>query len=232
MQSQTNGKIARIYLRASTGKQDAERAKDELLAFAKTHNLNVVKIYSENYSGRKLNRPVLNELLDDCGEDEILLVESIDRLTRLTLRDWGKLKAQLLSRNMKIVALTVPTTHIILMNETASRIMTVIMDVIIEVLADAAEQDYLLRSKRSAQGMKKAVADGKMKGRKPNIKRYEVILTMRNSGVGVTKIRDTVGCSINTVYAAINWDKIQPEPMLEEHKKEREKKSHNQVTTD
>ena len=56
----------RIYVRASTKDQDAERALDDLRKFALTIK-DDVKEYVENESGTKLDRPVLNRLLDvDC----------------------------------------------------------------------------------------------------------------------------------------------------------------------
>ena len=54
----------RIYVRASTKDQDAERALDDLRDFAQTIQ-DDVKEYVENESGTKLDRPVLNKLLDE-----------------------------------------------------------------------------------------------------------------------------------------------------------------------
>ena len=52
----------RIYVRASTKDQDAERSLDDLKNFASKLSNDVVE-YIENASGTKLNRPVLNKLL-------------------------------------------------------------------------------------------------------------------------------------------------------------------------
>lgn len=75
-----------IYVRASTKDQDAERALDSLKEFASTIQDNV-KEYVENESGTKLDRPVLNDLLDKAENGDTLLVESVDRLSRLTNLD-------------------------------------------------------------------------------------------------------------------------------------------------
>ncbi len=40
--------------------------------------------YVENESGTKLDRPVLNKLLDESKNGDTLLVESVDRLSRLS----------------------------------------------------------------------------------------------------------------------------------------------------
>ncbi|UJX02173.1 recombinase family protein (plasmid) [Vibrio parahaemolyticus] len=44
----------RAYLRASTTDQDAERAKNELQAFAHEHNVRIASFYTEQLSGAKL----------------------------------------------------------------------------------------------------------------------------------------------------------------------------------
>jgi DNA invertase Pin-like site-specific DNA recombinase len=40
--------------------------------------------YMENESGAKLDRPELFRLLADCDPGDVLLVEQVDRLSRLT----------------------------------------------------------------------------------------------------------------------------------------------------
>ncbi len=47
--------------------------------------------YREHISGTKLERPELSRLLSDSQQGDILLVEQIDRLTRLNNTDWLKL---------------------------------------------------------------------------------------------------------------------------------------------
>ena len=73
----------RIYVRASTKDQDAERALDDLKEFAKTTQ-DDVKEYIENESGTKLDRPILNQLLDESENEDTLLVESVDRLSSIS----------------------------------------------------------------------------------------------------------------------------------------------------
>lgn len=84
----------RIYVRASTKDQDAERALDDLVAFSKEYG-STNQHYIENESGTKLDRTVLNRLLDEAQQDDILLVESVDRLSRLTQKDFAILKQRI-----------------------------------------------------------------------------------------------------------------------------------------
>ena len=76
--------FVRAYLRASTVDQDASRARDQLNAFAADRGLSVTAWYVENESGAKLARPELFRLLNDSQAGDVLLIEQVDRLSRLT----------------------------------------------------------------------------------------------------------------------------------------------------
>lgn len=83
----------RAYLRASTKDQDAGRAREDLERFAADQGLKIGARYAEDESGAKLNRPELFRLLADCQPGDVLLVEQVDRLSRLNKADWERLKA-------------------------------------------------------------------------------------------------------------------------------------------
>ena len=100
---------ARAYLRASTDEQDASSAKDQVEAFAAERGLNIVGAYAENESGAKLARPELFRLLTDSKPGDVLLVEQVDRLSRLTDSGWRK-RAELDARHVRVVALDLPTS--------------------------------------------------------------------------------------------------------------------------
>ena len=102
----------RIYVRASTKDQDAERALDDLREFAKTIKGDVNE-YIENESGTKLDRPVLNQLLDESKNGDTLLVESVDRLSRLSQTDFDVLKGRIKEKGLKLVVADLPTTHML-----------------------------------------------------------------------------------------------------------------------
>ena len=65
-----------LYTRVSSDEQkkkgyslDYQRKKGE--EYARQKGLNLVKIYSENYSGRKIGRPLFNEMIDLCKKQNI-----------------------------------------------------------------------------------------------------------------------------------------------------------------
>ena len=101
----------RAYLRASTEEQDAGRARASLDQFATDHNKVIASVYLENASGASADRPELLRLLKDARKGDVLLVESIDRLSRLPVDDWQKLKTAIDSKGLRIVALDLPTSH-------------------------------------------------------------------------------------------------------------------------
>ena len=115
------------YLRASTKEQDATRAKNALLHFAAISNLTVAAFFIENESGAKLDRPELFRLLDIAQAGDIILVEQIDRISRLNDSDWNKLKAIIKTKKLKIVSIDLPTSHKFLESddEFTNRMLTV-----------------------------------------------------------------------------------------------------------
>ncbi len=58
----------------------------------------------------KLERPELFRLLKDCQQNDILLVEDVDRLSRTVGEDWNTLKKMIRQKDIRVVAVNVPTT--------------------------------------------------------------------------------------------------------------------------
>ncbi len=93
--------IIRIYVRASTKEQDAERALAGLIEFSQNYGTEYVP-YIENESGTKLNRPILNQLLNESMPGDILMIESVDRLSRLQQSDFEILKQQIKDKGLRL----------------------------------------------------------------------------------------------------------------------------------
>ena len=102
----------RIYLRASTKDQDAQRALHILQDLNQSLDLGqTINVYIENYSGTKLDRPELNKLLSEANHGDTLLVESVDRLSRLSQGDFQELKRRIQEKGLRLVVADLPTTH-------------------------------------------------------------------------------------------------------------------------
>jgi DNA invertase Pin-like site-specific DNA recombinase len=194
--------FVRAYLRASTSEQDARRAKDQLQAFAAERGLTIAAWYVENESGAKLTRPELFRLLADASPGDILLVEQVDRLSRLTAPDWERLKAELTARRVRVVALDLPTSWMMATNtidEFTGRMFEAINGMLLDMLAAVARKDYDDRRRRQAQGQAKAKAEGRYKGRPEDTERNEGIARMLAVGQSWSAIQRATGCSRATI---------------------------------
>lgn len=190
----------RIYVRASTKDQDAKRALSELISFSKSYKDDHAE-YVENYSGTKLDRPALTKLLDDANQDDILLVESVDRLSRLSQDDFAILKQRIKDKGLRLVVADLPTTHTINVGMTGE-ILNVVNNMLIDLLATMAKLDNDKRRERIKQGL--ARSGYKPSGKKPNIAKHKRILELDSQNT-MTKdeIAKAVGVGVATVYRVI-----------------------------
>lgn len=195
--------FVRAYLRASTSKQDASRAKSQLKEFAKQHGLKVAAWYMENESGATLARPELMRLIADASEGDVLLVEQVDRLSRLNAEDWETLKAELTTKRIRIVALDLPTSFIgakaSSLDDTTQALLDAVNRMLLDMLAAVARKDYTDRRRRQAQGIERAKEDGLYRGRKPNTERNAAIAEMLNNGMSWSAICQATGASRSTL---------------------------------
>lgn len=193
--------FVRAYLRASTEEQDASRAKEQLKAFAAERNLTVAAWYVENKSGASLQRPTLLELIEEAQEGDILLLEQVDRLSRLDEKDWDTLKTNLKAKQIRVVAQDLPTSWMMAVNDpTMARMFASINEMMLDMLAAIARKDYEDRRRRAAQGIEKAKAKGVYKGRKEDTERNALIQRHLKAGQSSWKeIMELVGCSRGTV---------------------------------
>lgn len=193
--------FVRAYLRASTEEQDASRAKGELESFAQERGLKIAAWYIENESGASLQRPELFKLLSQSHPGDILLIEQVDRLSRLNGEDWAKLKAELASRRVRVVALDLPTSWMMAerADEITARMLEALNGMMLDMLAAIARKDYTDRRRRQQQGIEKAKASGSFKGRKEDEERNEAIMAMMKSGASWNTIIAATGCSRSTL---------------------------------
>jgi len=194
--------FVRAYLRASTKSQDATRAKSQLEAFAAERGLHIAAFYVENESGASLQRPALFELIADATEGDILLIEQVDRLSRLNESDWDALKLALSDKQIKVVALDLPTSWIMAApsDDFTARMFSAINGMMLDMLAAIARKDYTTRRERAAQGVQKAKAAGKYHGRVEDTDRNALIQRHLKAGLSSwNEIMALVGCSRGTV---------------------------------
>lgn len=191
----------RIYLRASTKDQDAQRALQILQDLNQDLNLGETIVYVENYSGTKLDRPELNKLLSEANDGDALLVESVDRLSRLSQADFQELKRRIQEKGLRLIVADLPTTHQLIQTNDSitSSILELINNMLIDLLATMARLDNEKRIERIKQGLERS--GYKPTGKKPNQTKHKRIKELLTSNT-MTKeeIAKAVGCGVATVY--------------------------------
>ncbi|EBS0712977.1 LacI family DNA-binding transcriptional regulator [Salmonella enterica subsp. enterica] len=197
------------YLRASTSEQDASRAKNALKAFANQHGHRIAGWYIDNVSGTTMNRPELIRLLGDAEPGDVILIEQVDRLTRLDDAGWETLRKQITDKQLAIVSLDLPTSHLALSSTVSDdftrSMLKAVNGMMLDMLAAIARKDYEDRRRRQAEGICKAKAEGKYRGRVADAQKHELIRTLRQvNGKSLRETARLAGVSKMTVIRVCN----------------------------
>ena len=204
------------YLRASTKEQDAKRAQDSLKSFAEDKGARIAGWYIENVSGASLQRPELMRLLNDAEKGDAILIEQVDRLSRLNDEDWETLKALINKKQLKVISLDLPTSHAILMkhqnDDFTSAMFRAINNMMLDMLAAIARKDYQDRRRRQVQGIERAKKEGFYRGRRPDLDMHEKIIQLRvYNQLSVNATAKLVGVTARTVIRIVkiyNEDRV------------------------
>lgn len=200
--------FVRAYLRASTEDQDASRARADLETFAKERGLKVANFYIENESGATLKRPELFRLIADAHAGDVLLVEQVDRLSRLNAEDWEALKLKLAEKRIAVVSLDLPTSWLGLASSVADEatqgLLKAVNAMLLDMLAVVARKDYTDRRRRQAQGIAKAKSEGLYKGRPVDSELHANIAALLDKGMSWSKVCAVTKCSRSTILRVVN----------------------------
>nr|WP_238135556.1 resolvase [Xanthomonas fragariae] len=112
---------------------------------------------------------------------------------------------------MRVVAVNVPTTwqHLAPQkNEFDARMFGATNDMLLDMLAAIARRDYEQPRQRQAQGINKAKASGKYRGRQADHTRYAAINRLLASGSSWGVVQKTVGCSRSTISKAVKYARL------------------------
>ncbi len=204
----------RAYLRASTDDQDAGRARSDLETFAADRGLRVAAWYTENESGAKLDRPELFRLIEDASPGDVLLVEQVDRLSRLSTDDWEALKLKLNHKKIRVVALDLPTSWMgaeARHDDATQAMLDAVNRMLLDMLAVVARKDYTDRRRRQAQGIVKAQQAGLYRGRRADTERHAAIAEMLDKGMSWSTICTATGASRSTIKRVVDGRKATQE---------------------
>ena len=156
------------------------------------HAAGAEKVYSEQLSSVAAERPELATCLDFMREGDTLIVTRLDRLARS------------ITHLLEIVALAER-------KRVALRILSLGIDtgtasgrLILTVLGAIAEFERSLMLERQREGIAKAKADGRYKGRAPTVRRQiETIRALAAEGVSTVEIAKRLRVHRTSVYRAL-----------------------------
>ena len=137
------------YVRVSTVEQNEERQIEALKKF------NIEKWFTEKVSGKNMNRPKLQEMLDFCREGDTIYIHDFSRLARST-KDLLDIVERLKEKDVHLVS----NKENIDSSTPQGKLMLTMIAAIYEF-----ERENMLERQR--EGIAIAKREGKFKGRKP-----------------------------------------------------------------
>ena len=148
------------YIRVSTKEQNEDRQRIALLEFGVPEG----NIFIDKQSGKDFNRPAYIELMKILQKDDVLVVQSIDRLGRNyneILEQWRIITKE---KGAAVVVVDLP-----LLDTRKGRDLTstLIADIVLQLLSYVAQTEREFIRKRQAEGIAAAKLRGVRFGRKP-----------------------------------------------------------------
>lgn len=156
------------------------------------------KTFTDKASGKDRERPALNECLNYLREGDTLVVHSLDRLAR-SLIDLNNIVKELTTQGVTVTfikeGLTFKQDE---KNPTA--------ELMLNILGSIAQFERELIRERQAEGIAKAKASGKYKGRKPSLtlEECETIKDKKAQGVPVSRLAKDFKVSRPTIYKVLD----------------------------
>lgn len=148
------------YIRVSTREQNEDRQRIALRAL----DIPPRNIYADRQSGKDFDRPAYRRLLRRLKRDDLLCIQSIDRLGRNykeILEQWRILTKE---KGVDIVVLDMP----LLDTRRGKDLMgTFLADIVLQILSFVAENERANIRRRQAEGIAAAKARGVVFGRPP-----------------------------------------------------------------
>lgn len=157
------------YHRTSTEDQHLDRGLKEINDYTIENNIELVKVYTDQCTGKNFDRPSYEQLINDMdlatrinpSEKIGLIVTELDRLGRnkqLTLKEIAKLR----DKGIRLLVLEIPTTLVELPkdNNISTMIMETINNMLIEMYASFAQAELDKKEKRQREGIAAKKARG------------------------------------------------------------------------
>lgn len=178
------------YVRVSSISQNTQRQDFE--------GFEIDKIFEDKASAKDANRPALQEMLNYVREGDTVFVHSIDRLAR-SLPDLHKIVNFLQSKKVGIKFIKENLFF------EAGKESDPMSGLLFNILGAFAEFERQLIKERQKEGIAKAKAAGKYKGRAKSLNNEEVLRVreLKEMGVSISKIARNFKVSRNTIYKCL-----------------------------
>ena len=197
-----------VYMRVSTEKQaeegnGLESQKRDIENYCKKNEYIITDYYiDDGYTGLNTDRPNLQILLKVVGEGDLVVIKSIDRLSR-NYKECKQLWEQITSAGADIVVIDMP---ILDTRQNKDLLGNLITDLFLTILGYVAEQETSFRKQRQLEGIKLAKEQGKHLGRPkvdfPN--NWEEQYNAWRAGKQTAKVTmDNLGLRKNTFYKLV-----------------------------
>lgn len=175
------------YVRVSSKEQNTAR-QDELM-----EKLGVERIFTDKISGKSIERPNLQLMMNFVREGDIVIVESISRFARNT-KDLLELIEELEEKNVKFVS----QKENIDTNTAMGRFILTVFAAIAEL-----ERQYI--RDRQREGIDIAISEGRFNGRpKKKIENFdEVYNALKNNQISASQASKLLKISRATLYRRI-----------------------------
>lgn len=149
------------YIRISDKGQNTQRQVEAMKEFNKANNIdNAIELIDKS-SGTNTNRENLQLLLKVVGEGDLVVIKSIDRLSR-NYKECKQIWEEITSKGADIVVIDMP---ILDTRQYKDLLGSFISDLILSVLGYVAEQETEFRKQRQLEGIRIAKEQGKHLGR-------------------------------------------------------------------
>ena len=149
----------------------------------------VKKIFSEQLSSVDADRPQLEAAIDFVREGDILVITKIDRIAR-SVAHLCEIEARLYAKgaSLKVINPSLDTS-------------TPTGRLIFNMVAAIAQFEREIMLERQREGIAKAKAEGKYKGRAPTARaKADEVLTLLKGGMGATDVAKKLGIGRASVY--------------------------------
>lgn len=208
----TKLKTCRIYQRVSTSGQDLTR-QQQLVTDAEAAGFHVAAVYSEKISGTVASRPELNRLIADLKKGDVVIAESLDRISRLPVAEGEALITRITEKGAKISVPDLIDLSDIIASSTDPLVQIVLeanQKMMLKIALHIARKEYEQRATKQASGIEVAKTKGVYKGRKPDTVANAKIIELRALSYTIAKIASTLKVSESQVKLILK--KSQPAP--------------------